>query len=86
MNFPRADHTATLLNDGTVLVAGGFGDDTVTARAELFDPATNVFTSTGSMGAARNLHTATLLNIGQVLITGGGSNSSPALNSAELFK
>ena len=86
MNFPRADHTVTLLNDGTVLVAGGFGDDTVTARAELFDPATNVFTSTGSMGAARNLHTATLLNIGQVLITGGGSNSSPALNSAELFK
>ena len=88
----HAFHTATLLNDGTVLVAGGFffpnppGDGS--ASAEVFDPTTNKFTPTGSLGTARYLHTATRLNNGQVLITGGllKTNPSLVLNSAELYK
>jgi hypothetical protein len=91
MASPHELHTATLLNDGTVLVAGGFlfpnppGDGS--AIAEVFDPTANHFTPTGSMGTARFLHTATLLNNGQVLITGGLLKSNPAmtLSSAELF-
>jgi hypothetical protein len=74
-----------LLSDGTVLIAGGSDDDifdgvNVTASAELFNPATETFTATGSMTEPRWQHTATLLTTGKVLLAGGASD-----NSAELF-
>jgi hypothetical protein len=77
MNSARAGHTATLLNNGVVLVAGGFGD---LGSAESYDPATGLFTATGSMNAGRSSFTATLLNNGMVLVAG------PALASAELYE
>jgi galactose oxidase-like protein len=81
MSF-RDSPSATLLPDGTVLVAGGTGLYGVTlARAEIYDPATSGFSTTGSLASARVAHTATLLNNGQVLITGGGA----FLSSAELY-
>src|SRR4029077_19247791 len=58
--------TATLLQNGQVLVAGG-----ETASAELFNPSTGTFTATGSMTVSRSGHTATLLPDGRVLIAGG---------------
>src|SRR5579859_7288235 len=77
MATPRAEHTATLLNTGKVLVTGGTagvqcdqdGDcaDEPTATAELFDPASGTFAVTGSMAGFRALHTATLLQDGKVL-------------------
>jgi hypothetical protein len=83
----RGLHTATLLPNGKVLIAGGFGGDvsqTTFSSAELYDPATGLFTATtGGMIGARQLHAATLLGNGQVLIT-GGYNGGP-LNSAELY-
>jgi hypothetical protein len=65
-------HTATLLGDGRVLIAGGFsGASGVTATAELFDPASDRFEDTGNMHIAREFFTATLMSDGRVLIIGG---------------
>ena len=78
MATARAEHTATLLADGRVLIAGGQGG--VVGSAELYDPKTGTFSATGSMVVARTDHTATLLSDGRVLIVGGSG-----LASAELY-
>src|SRR4029079_13129335 len=68
----RAQHTATLLNSGKVLVAGGTNNKTaVLSSAELYDPATGTWTATGSLNDARFQQTATLLPNGKVLVAGG---------------
>ena len=80
-------HTATLLNNGMVLIAGGYNGSYLTI-AELYNPATGTFTATGSLNAARYYHTATLLNNGMVLIAGGTGPGYPVggtLASAELY-
>jgi hypothetical protein len=75
-------HTSTLLDDGRVLVIGGYGG--VISYAEIYDPEARVFTDTGSLRSPRNGHRATRLDDGTVLITGGWGSSWP-LDSAELF-
>ena len=82
MNQPRIYATATLLQNGQALIAGGstqFSDSgiSVLASAELYDPATHTFTPTGSMTIARTGATATLLPDGHVLIAGGISCGNP---------
>lgn len=83
MNAARTGHTATLLNNGLVLVAAGEGSSFLTS-AELYDPSKGKWTLTGSLNNARDQHAATLLSNGQVLIA-GGSNGNACLASAELY-
>src|SRR4051794_6900098 len=66
MITPRYDHTATLLANGKVLVAGGVGNRAILVTAELFNPSAGTFEATGNMRAARAWHTATLLADGRV--------------------
>src|SRR5215475_1124861 len=73
----RTVATATLLPNGTVLLAGGYNPPASLASAEIYDPDTGLFSSTGSMSTGRAFHSATLLPNGKVLIAGGwlgGSN------------
>jgi hypothetical protein len=81
----RAADTATLLPDGTVLMAGSqLAGGGSLASAELYDPVAGAFTPTGGMATSRSLQTATLLNDGRVLVAGGESFSR-ALLLAELY-
>ncbi len=84
LDTARGFHTATLLPNGMVLVAGGSdGSGAVSASAELYDPALGTWTATGSLNTARYLHTATLLPNGMVLVAGGFASGS--IISAELY-
>ena len=99
MTTPRSRHTATLLRNGTVLVAGGycprsttkgcpsvFDPDGAIAAAELYDPRTGTWSATGSMTTTRFLHSATLLADGRVLVAGAEHGMPDAiLASTELY-
>ncbi len=91
MGTARGIHTATLLPDGRVLAVGG-NHNTLNApaivtisTAEIYDPASGAWTSTGPLNAARTTHTATLLPSGRVLIAAGYNVSGFWLTSAELY-
>jgi N-acetylneuraminic acid mutarotase len=80
----RVGQAATLLPNGKVLVAAGYGDNqSKLISAELYDPATGTWSVTRSLNTARGNHTATLLANGKVLVAGG--YGSLKLNTAELF-
>jgi hypothetical protein len=84
MHDARQYHTATLLPSGQVLVTGGYNSTAgYLSSAELYDPASGSWSSTGSLATGRWDHTATLLPSGQVLVAGGFGSGS--LSSAELY-
>jgi hypothetical protein len=87
LHDPRLGHSATLLADGRVLLAGGIQcckavpggiAQFVIAGAEVYDPAAGVSTPTGSLAVARAFHSGTLLPDGRVLITGGLADDEAA--------
>ena len=86
LNLARSNHTATLLQNGQVLIAGGSTSSGTTATAELYNPATSSFSYTGNLTQPLWYQSATLLNDGTVLIAGGDDlyGSSPVA-SAELY-
>jgi hypothetical protein len=81
MSTTRNLHTATTLQDGTVLVAGGYQR----SSAEVYSPSTGTTSVVGSMHAARWGQTATRLNNGLVLIAGGCTGSGTCSSTAELY-
>jgi hypothetical protein len=89
LNFARAVHTATLLRNGKVLVAGGSNYNPgggIVNSAELCDSSTGIWTSTGNLNTSRYAHIAILLPNGKVLVAGGYDGRPPnILNSAELY-
>jgi hypothetical protein len=85
MSEARFGFTATLLQNGEVLVAGGSGDTAFTSvTAELYNPSTGEWTSTGSMTQPRSYHSATRLPTGEVLVAGGLTGSATGA-TAELY-
>lgn len=85
MNETRTGHTATLLADGRVLIAGGWSQGQRSETAELYDPDRGEFLYTDSLMAPRDGMTATLLQNGQVLIAGGGSARNTLQGVAEIY-
>ena len=94
MNFSRAEHTATALADGRVLVVGGYyGVHTSTAlqtlaTAEIYDPAADRWRLAAPLAAPRQRHTATLLRDGRVLVVGGAGKGGQLLTAtatAEIY-
>lgn len=83
----RVGHTATLLEKGAVLVAGGDGAETdrPVASAELYDPETGTFHQMANMSVARVGHTATFLRNGLVLMAGGQDATFTNQRTAEVF-
>src|SRR5579859_7989433 len=82
----RYGQTATRLNNGEVLVAGGIdSNDQYLASAELYNPQTGMWSSTGDMVSPRLAATATLLGNGKVLIAGGLSPNIGSTTTAELY-
>jgi Galactose oxidase, central domain len=84
MTAQRGNAAASLLPNGTVLVAGGLGTGTNSASAEIYDPASGTWTATGSMSVGRVTLTATSLSNGTVLAAGGGAGGDVILSS-EIF-
>jgi N-acetylneuraminic acid mutarotase len=82
----RANFTATLLPNGKVLIAGGDNLSGGLASAEIYDPQTGRWTSTGSMHMPRSMHVAALLPNGKVLVAGGcNADCNTATATAELY-
>lgn len=82
----RFMHTATLLLNGKVLIAGGADiNNNSISSSELYDPVMGAWTNTGSLTITRDNHTATLLPNGKILVVGGQSTSAANIKSAELY-
>jgi alpha-D-ribose 1-methylphosphonate 5-triphosphate synthase subunit PhnH len=84
MATERRGHTATRLQDGRVLIAGGENSSGALNGTEVFDPATGAFSAAGNMSAARVDHSATLLADGRVLLA-GGRDGAGSLATTEIF-
>lgn len=84
LHAARYLHSATLLTNGQVMVAGGFNTSFgIVSGTESYNPGTGLWSTNGNLITPRQNHTATLLPDGRVLIAGGESES--ALTNAELF-
>jgi hypothetical protein len=84
MNHERYGHTATLLNNGRVLISGGDTNMFTTSFCEIYDPIKNIWSNVMSMNENRRYHASILLMNGNVF-TSGGRNDAPILKSCEVY-
>jgi N-acetylneuraminic acid mutarotase len=92
MSTPRFEHTATALDDGKVLIAGGQGPPvsgvaSALATTEIYDPAVDSFRKSNDMSDARFNHTALKLPDRTIMVIGGagGTSGDTSLSTAEVF-
>ncbi|MBI5086297.1 MAG: pentapeptide repeat-containing protein [Acidobacteria bacterium] len=86
MGFARHAHTAVLLTNGKVALAGGSNGIADLASAEVFDPAAGgTFTTTGNMATARSNHAGVALADGTPMVTGGKSGTAVAVTGTEFY-
>ncbi len=86
MVTPRTRHAAALLADGRVLIAGGHDNSYLAiSSAELFDPASATFASTGAMATPRQDFTLVALRDGRALAIGGFQNDGGSVRGTELW-
>ena len=89
MSVARYHHVAALLPDGRVLVAGGWAltsnSDKSLASAEIYDPATNRWTATGSMATGRARGNIAALPDGRVLVVDGVDPAYHVMATAEIW-
>src|SRR5207244_12999317 len=81
----RQAHTATLLNDRRLLLAGGSNSLGALNSAELYDPAAGTIRAGGPLNVPRTLSSAALLLAGTVLVAGGQSGQNLDLDTAEVY-
>ena len=85
MAYPHAYHSASLLADGRVLVAGaGDGGYGASSEAEIYDPSTDSWTTAPNMSTEHGWHDATSLQDGRVLVV-GGYPGAPGTAPAEVY-
>lgn len=83
----RASHTASVLHDGTVLVAGGFdAKQKALASVEIWDNTAQAWHTAPPLQQARYGHSASLLGDGRVMIAGGVGSQGLPINSVELWE
>jgi len=87
MSTSRIQHTATLLDNGKTLLAGGYtGSWTYQSSTELYDESAGTFVPvTSAMSSPRGIHTATRLGNGKVLLAGGNDTNTTRVSSADLY-
>jgi hypothetical protein len=93
MAWARIGHTATVLSNGRVLVAGGYVTcpdsvqpcDDASVGAEIYDPGAGTWTAAGTLNTMRRYHAATLLEDGRVLVAGGATSSCSPTTSQCLY-
>lgn len=84
LNSGRDSQTATLLQNGKVLVTGGNNSNGTIKNTELYDPTSGTWSTTGNLNTDRAFHTATLLPNGKVLVAGGFSCGPPPQTCADV--
>ena len=84
LNVERRSHTATLLENGKVLIVGGDNQNGIVSQAEIFDPVSQISALAAALITSRTDHSATRLSDGRVLVI-GGRDQTGSLQSTEIY-